>query len=472
MDDDAEYFGNPSLMPETDDEEFGDIPGADNGMPFVYYVRTRYGGSGVTIRACVVVKDEEKHTFKLSAGKPTFNKISEELLPKSVIVIDCPEFNGQKSIHCETLGGYTISEMQEFINNGGIVKIKRSNDWSNISPVDTYYYEANSFIPVTNHDQTGIVFYAVTAAPSWTTVTNEYSETGESEVYCGKTFVSDENHKVLVWAYNELIDGYKSNSDTSVEIDSWLSVQQIVQSGRASEVFKIGDQLICQKSGKVLVWDIIGIDHDIPVDKTKTHSLTLQLHDCFDGMKFNFDASEPTNPNADRAKIGSNNWVESNIRQWLNSNKSANNWFEPQTEYDTAPRYANIDGFLYGMDADFVSVLGEVSKTTMLNEVTDGGSVVDSTEKIFLLSMTEVYCGGDEGTSYEYYTSASSVGQPNSAADDARIKYSNGVAVGWWTRTANVYTSGKMRPVSTDGSISWTDAYLETHGVAPACCII
>lgn len=267
-------------------------------------------------------------------------------------------------------------------------------------------------------------------------------------------------------------NGEISSPDTPIEVSSWSMVQQLVRLGVASKVFEIGDQLTCQCNGETLVWDIIGIDHDIPVDEKYTHSLTIQLHDCFNDMTFSFDAAEPTNPDTDRALKGSNNWIESNIRQWLNSNKSANNWFEPQTEYDTAPHYANIDGFLCGMDVDFVSVLGEVSKTTQLSDSIDGG-IADSIEKVFLLSMTEAYCGGTEGAAYEYYISASSVGKPGEGADDARIKhYSNGAATGWWLRSANKYTSGKIRPVGTSGDITWTDAYLNRLGVAPACCII
>lgn len=465
-------FGNFSII-RAHDAEGGYAP--DTGEPFVFYTSETYDHSTISAKSMYYENYHITCPYSIAIGKYEFNKISQELLPEtepSVIVIECPDFNGQSSIPCETLGGYTISEMQEFINNGGIVRIKRTESWAGVSSIDAYYYEATSFVPIVNHDQLAIVFTASTVVPSGIIVTNEYSDNGELEVRCSDSFASDPNHQILVWAYDTLIDGYNNDTDKIVDVNSWADVQKIVRAGKASEMFSIGDQLVCNRNGEQLVWDIIGIDHDTPTDETKTHSLTLQLHDCFDGMKFNFDASEPTNPNADRARVGSNNWAESNIRQWLNSNKSANNWFEPQTEYDTAPKYANVDGFLYGMDADFVSVIGEVSKTTMLNEVTDGGSVVDSTEKIFLLSMTEVYCGGDEGTPYEYYTSASSVGQPNSAADDARIKYSNGVATAWWLRTANTHTSGKVRPVNTDGSIMWTDAYLNTHGVAPACCII
>ena len=72
---------------------------------------------------------------------------------------------------------------------------------------------------------------------------------------------------------------------------SWAGVQSLVRNGLASKVFAIGDQLTCQRGNDTLVWDIIGIDHDTPVDPQFTHSLTLQLHDCFPTI-LQFDALE------------------------------------------------------------------------------------------------------------------------------------------------------------------------------------
>ena len=66
-----------------------------------------------------------------------------------------------------------------------------------------------------------------------------------------------------------------------VKCESWADVQKIVRLGLAPKVFKIGEQLECaNKSGGKLVWDIIGFDHDVPVDSEYKHSMTIQLHDC------------------------------------------------------------------------------------------------------------------------------------------------------------------------------------------------
>ena len=64
-------------------------------------------------------------------------------------------------------------------------------------------------------------------------------------------------------------------------------------------------------------------------------------------------------------------------------------------------------GFLNGLDADFLAVIGATTKRTALNTVNEGGGYVDLTETIFLPGCDEV--GGtneggiDEGAPYQYY---------------------------------------------------------------------
>ena len=266
-------------------------------------------------------------------------------------------------------------------------------------------------------------------------------------------------------------------SNVPVEINSWSVVQQMVRLGIAAKVFSIGDQLVCNhETYGTLVWDIIGIDHDTPANSEFKHSLTIQLHDCIGAATFQFDAAEPTNPDSNRKSYGSNNWLESGIRQWLNSDGNAGTWWVAKTEYDVKPSYASSTaGFLKGLDAEFLSTVGEVSKITARNTVTDGGDSNTSTEKFFLLSMTEVYGGLNnniaEGVAYPYYADNSVLSSPGEGADANRIKYKNGAAQHWWLRSPNTSTSSSVRSLYTSGYINSNDAYLSI-GVAPACCII
>ena len=144
-----------------------------------------------------------------------------------------------------------------------------------------------------------------------------------------------------------VMQGGGNSANLPTEISSWSVVQQLVRMGVAEKAFHIGDQLVCNhKTYGTLVWDIIGIDHDTPANPEYKHSMTLQLHDCIGSATFQFDAAEPTNPDSNRASYGSNNWLESGIRQWLNSDGNAGTWWEAKTDYDVAPSYSSTAGFL------------------------------------------------------------------------------------------------------------------------------
>ena len=324
-----------------------------------------------------------------------------------------------------------------------------------------------------------------------------------------------------------------------VEVESWADVQKIVRAGLAAKFFAVGDQLTCQKDGTNLVWDIIGIDHDTPADPQYTHSMTLQLHDCFQ-TNLQYDAPEAfyyaenglaagtyhfaigsasyqfalsdnvpaggqlilaysggspstisiastkdgaatgaipviignggteitTFNSISRVKYGSNNYKNSAIRQWLNSSAATGSVWVPKTDYDRPPNWASSTaGFLTGMDADFLAVLGEVTKVTAKNTATDGGGYDTTAEKIFLLSRSEVYggievSGVNEGEPYPYYSD-----------DSSRIKYRDGTALYWSLRTPYAGNGSAVRRVIPTGGVSQTDA-LYAISVAPACNII
>lgn len=59
---------------------------------------------------------------------------------------------------------------------------------------------------------------------------------------------------------------------------SWKEIQDIVRSGKAQDVFSVGDQLISNRNGIPIVWDIIGFNHDSPVASGLNASMTLLMH--------------------------------------------------------------------------------------------------------------------------------------------------------------------------------------------------
>lgn len=177
-----------------------------------------------------------------------------------------------------------------------------------------------------------------------------------------------------------------------------------------------------------------------------------------------------------RALLGSNNWSESAIRQYLNSDKAAGSVWTPKTIYDRPPAWATTAaGFLQGLDPEFVAVLGNVKKATADNTVTDGGGKRINTEKVFLLSRTEIFAGDEvvagENSAYEYYSDFSDSATASGSADKNRIKYRNGVAKAWWLRSPYASYAYYVRSVISTGALSYSYATYSV-GVAPACVII
>lgn len=358
-----------------------------------------------------------------------------------------------------------------------------------------------------------------------------------------------------------------------MSVTSWEDVQKAVRSGIASKIFSIGDQLTCQRNNVNLVWDVIGIDHDTPADPQFTHSMTLQLHDCFP-TTIQFDALEafyyaengleagtyhftidstydttyndlnsyqftltqavpaggqlafPWNSSTNastikvnsfasatsttaieqvsvtegtdgqglgtltvagdfsnnlnsiyRVRYGSNNYKESAIRQWLNSSAAAGSVWTPQTKFDIPPSWAsNTAGFMNGMDADFLAVIGKTHIVVARNTVCDGGGYDETDDYFFLPSRSEVYggvevSGVNEGTPYPYYADYSDLNEAGMGNDSNRIKYRNGTAQYWWMRTPDSGNGHIVRVARTLGEVRY-DSAKSGSGVALACNII
>ena len=59
-----------------------------------------------------------------------------------------------------------------------------------------------------------------------------------------------------------------------------------------------------------------------------------------------FDAKESANGNSDRRNYGNNRYIYSNLRQWLNSDAAAGQWYTAQHSADAPPSSANVwDGY-------------------------------------------------------------------------------------------------------------------------------
>lgn len=178
-----------------------------------------------------------------------------------------------------------------------------------------------------------------------------------------------------------------------------------------------------------------------------------------------------------RIRYGSNNWVESAMRQYLNSDKAAGSVWTPQTKFDRPPSWnASTAGFMNGLDADFLAVIGKTTKVTCRNMVTDNGGSDTTKDKFFLLSRREVFAGNEvsnvtEGEPYPFYSDYSDYASANAGADKNRIKYRGGSPQWWWLRTPYTGYGHNVRFVNTAGILSDYDAS-NSGGVAPACNVI
>ena len=134
-----------------------------------------------------------------------------------------------------------------------------------------------------------------------------------------------------------------------------------------------------------------------------------------------FDAKESANGNSDRRNYGNNRYIYSNLRQWLNSDAAAGQWYTAQHSADAPPSSGNVwDGYNpYNTIAGF------------LNGFT-------ANERAALLATT--------------------ITNPGS-----------GAAWYYWLRDAYAGSANGARFVRNDGALYWGDAYLGYNGLRPAC---
>lgn len=184
----------------------------------------------------------------------------------------------------------------------------------------------------------------------------------------------------------------------------------------------------------------------------------------------------------DRAAYGSNNWQQSNVRQWLNG--TGNGWWVSKTKFDRPPVYVNDPAFLAGFPAEFISTLVETEQSNETNyvfetDMTAGSSenhiTYTTTDKFFLPSFTQV--GGNQWSSQlaqnNKWTAFADV-LPSSANDDL-VKYdfdTRRSAWWYWQRSCNPYYANYVRDVYTDGYPN-NSSYAANpfYGVAAACVI-
>lgn len=175
-----------------------------------------------------------------------------------------------------------------------------------------------------------------------------------------------------------------------------------------------------------------------------------------------------------RARYGSNNYYQSGLRQLLNTDLAANNWWNPTTIFDRPYANRTTNGYLRSLNEDFINVLATPEITHITNNIfeypsLDGRTFALNTEykintdKVFLLSHTEVGLSSSPnvGTILDYYSTH------NTNADRVKYRLDNGTAYYWWLRTPYPTYAYLFRHCYTSGALYDYPA-TSSRGVAPA----
>ena len=171
-----------------------------------------------------------------------------------------------------------------------------------------------------------------------------------------------------------------------------------------------------------------------------------------------------------RCGYGSNNYAQSNIRQYLNSDAAAGSVWKSSNKFDQPPGWnASQPGFLTKLPDGFLKIVNPIEIATVTNTVFETDYTKSSNytlkDKFWLPSRYQIY-GSTEGadlseTQWDYY---------KGSADIDKIMYDNGgTARHQFLRTPNVGSAYYVRFVfASTGALGYSNAD-GSNAVAPAC---
>ena len=228
--------------------------------------------------------------------------------------------------------------------------------------------------------------------------------------------------------------------------------------------------------GEAIIWKV-GDQNHYGTGLTPLVTERVIKYACFDATESGGDSNRQT--------YGNNRWLYSNARQWLNSDAAAGKWYTAQHQYDRPPSssyvwssvnpYDQDVGFLNGFTADEKAAIQSVTVESEKASY-DGGGKESTTQKVFLLSCTEVGLSGGQtcGKLWSIF----------SGGNSARVCYGTAKAVAastysasyisatsgnyWFLRDAYASNSFVVRFVYTVGSLSCDSAWGGYRGLRPA----
>ena len=231
-------------------------------------------------------------------------------------------------------------------------------------------------------------------------------------------------------------------------------------------------------------WDDQIQSTDIKISTYASNAATeaiesVAVRESLDGTSLGVaDGTEENLNHAHRIRYGSNNYAQSAVRQWLNSDAAAGGVWAPTTIFDRPPSWnTSYSGFMRGLPAAFLAVVQPVDipcRTNSIFEVNsldgtkfDINQVYTLRDKFFLLSRPEIYGTWDsetykDGTLLDFYYAL---------ANSERIKYdATGLARICWLRSPHPGYAYSERSVRDKGALNYNRTRY-AYGVAPACII-
>ena len=264
---------------------------------------------------------------------------------------------------------------------------------------------------------------------------------------------------------------------------------QLISNLAVGAKIKYGNYQVESSATLPIIWQVVDKNHA----GYPANSVTLVTENLIDLR--GIDAKEPLNANANRVAKGNGRYRTSNLRQWLNSNGTANAWWAAQnladgtlntnnhdampddTGMSTLTGYSDIKGFLNSFTAKELASILDTTLIVTKNIITDGGASETVIDKVFLLSTTEVGLANENGIA-EGNQIAFLAMSANRIASMTAQSYANTLSAskpstsastwGWWLRTAYTPNAYQTRMVLADGTLDWYSAYYGHFGVRPA----
>ena len=289
-------------------------------------------------------------------------------------------------------------------------------------------------------------------------------------------------------------------------------VQHFVRAGRGPELFPVGTVFEVEHpeysdtNGHSLLFRVAGHDQVPAADESLTHTMCLDLIHVLINANYDYNELQYAITADETAQAGKtyyrysdgsyteveaqvgqqipeSEWYEKNLAiwvssgstdpqnnnvvQWLNSIGAANEWFTPQTIFDTCqPSLAARNGFCRFIDPEFFAVI-QPAKLTTSTYTTEWRTITYASQKFWILSHAQVtgdaheYTGVRENEQLRYYADGNSP-YKNDISGTSRFSI---------TRTVTGTSRNLLRNITTNGNFQRVAPNHSNIHISTACII-